>query len=75
MIPMRAWMQSGAVVLGVLALTACAAAQKPQAQTPQNNPVVRSVTTMTGSTGRARDAAAAMNQSTAASAAAANALQ
>jgi len=75
MIRMRALMLVGAGVLSLLALSACGQGPKPEAQTPKNNAVVRSVTTMTGSTDRARDAAGAMNQRSAESAAAANALQ
>jgi len=75
MLRMRALLRFASAAASLLALASCGAAPKPEAQTPQNNAVVRSVTTMTGSTDRARDAAAAMNQRSAESAAAANALQ
>jgi hypothetical protein len=77
MTAIRLLLGSGCSALSLLLLNACASVPGPQAekQTPQNNAVVRSVTTMTGSTGRARDAAGAMNQRSAEAAAAANAVQ
>jgi hypothetical protein len=75
MIRLRVLVPLGSAVLGVIALAGCGAGPKPEVQSPKNNAVVRSVTTMTGSTNRARDAAAAMNQRTAENAAAANAVQ
>jgi hypothetical protein len=74
-IRMRVVLPVGTAVLCLIALAGCGVGQKPEAQSPKNNAVVRSVTTMTGSTDRARAAAAAMNQRTAETAAAANAVQ
>jgi hypothetical protein len=75
MIRVRVLLPVGSAVLGLIALAGCGAGPKPEAQSPKNNAVVRSVTKMTGSTDRARDAAAAMNQRTAENAAAAEAIQ
>jgi hypothetical protein len=62
------------VLAALLAVGACGSEPRSDSQDPPRNAVVRGVHTMTGSIDRSREAADAVNQRNAGTAAAANAL-